>query len=237
MHLPSNAYHADQYRFPSVESAPGDGPLALGGDLSPGRLIAAYRNGIFPWYNPGEPILWWSPDPRFILYPQHFHLPRGLRKALRRRSWEIRSDTAFTQVMQACAEVPRPGQNGTWITDEMLDAYGRLHHSGLAHSIEVWLEGQLVGGLYGVSIGAAFFGESMFHRVTDASKVAIYHLVALASAWKFLFIDCQVHTAHLERLGAKEVPRKQFLKLLETALGQETRIGKWQITDELGAIK
>lgn len=226
--LPQNAYQADQYFFPDAASSPGDHPLAIGGDLSMGRLLAAYRSGIFPWYNPGEPILWWSPDPRFILYPDNFQVPHGLKKALRRNPWELRCDTKFEQVMRTCAEVPRPGQDGTWITEEMLSAYTRLNKAGIAHSVEVWLEGQLVGGLYGLSIGRAFFGESMFHKVPDASKVALHHLVTMAREWDFLFIDCQVHTAHLERLGAEEVPREVFLNELAEALEGETRLGSWE---------
>lgn len=201
--------------FPPVERAltEPNGLLAAGGDLSPERLLAAYRRGIFPWFNAGEPILWWSPDPRMVLFPEEFEPSRSLRRRLRRGDYEIRVDTAFTEVMQACA-APRPGQRGTWITPPMMAAYTRLHRLGHAHSVETWIEGRLVGGLYGVAIGRVFFGESMFARVSDASKIAFAHLVAQLRAWGYGLIDCQMSTRHLASLGAREIPRSAFNALL-----------------------
>lgn len=223
------SHYFNSYPFPDPAESPGDSPLAIGGDLCAGRLISAYTQGIFPWYNPGEPILWWSPDPRCVLYPEGFRLSHSLRKTLKRGDLEIVADRAFEEVMQACAEAPRRGQNGTWITEDMLTAYTELHRLGIAHSIEVWREGRLVGGLYGLSIGAAFFGESMFHRERDASKVAFAKLVELAHAWDFHFIDCQVHNKHLESLGAVEIDRADYLEELEAALDGPTLRGPWVI--------
>ncbi len=221
--------HLSQFYFPDPRFAPRDAPLAIGGDLSPEQLLCAYSQGIFPWYDADQPILWWSPDPRFVLEPANFSGRRSLRRALKREAWEIQLDTAFTEVMQACANVPRPNQEGTWITSEMIAAYARLHELGLAHSLEVRLEGSLVGGVYGVSLGAAFFAESMFHRVTDASKVALHHLCELAKEWNFSFIDCQVPTEHLRSLGAEEWPRQAFLEMLQQAIQQPTRQGRWSL--------
>jgi len=202
--------------FPPVEHAlhQPNGLLATGGDLSPERLLAAYRRGIFPWFGPGDPILWWSPDPRMVLFPAEFRLSQSLRKTLRRHAYEIRTDTVFAQVMRACA-APRDGEGGggTWILEEMIAAYGALHRQGHAHSVEVWMDGELAGGLYGVHIGAMFFGESMFSRRRDASKIALAHL---AAQWQRRYgdnspIDCQMHTAHLASLGAREIPRTEFV--------------------------
>ncbi len=201
--------------FPPVERALAEpnGLLAAGGDLSPGRLLEAYSRGIFPWFNAGDPILWWSPDPRMVLFPEEFHASRSLRKRLRRRDYEVRYDTAFGAVMAACA-APRRGQQGTWITPQMIQAYTRLHHLGYAHSVETWMEGELAGGLYGVAIGRVFFGESMFAQRTDASKIALAHLVAQLRTWGYGLIDCQMSTRHLASLGAREIPRSRFLELL-----------------------
>lgn len=202
--------------FPPVDQALAEpnGLLAAGADLSPQRLLDAYRRGIFPWFNAGEPILWWSPDPRMVLFPNEFVPSRSLRKRLRRGDYEIRVDSAFTEVMKACA-APRPGQRGTWITPSMLEAYTRLYRLGYAHSVETWIAGELVGGLYGVAIGRVFFGESMFYRVPDASKIAFAHLVAQLRAWGYGLIDCQVSTRHLASLGAREIPRKEFISRLD----------------------
>jgi leucyl/phenylalanyl-tRNA--protein transferase len=199
--------------FPSVSRAleDPDGLLAVGGDLSPRRLLAAYRQGIFPWYSDGQPILWWSPDPRAVLYPSDIRVSRSLRKVIRQRRFQVRTDTAFEQVVQACA-APRPRQQGTWITADMAAAYATLHRYGAAHSVETWRSGALVGGLYGVVLGAVFFGESMFSLEPDASKVA---LVALASMG-FRLIDCQVPSEHLTRLGAVNIPRTRFVEHLRT---------------------
>lgn len=218
--------------FPRVELAE-DGLLAVGGDLSPERLILAYTSGIFPWYEEGLPILWHSPDPRMVLDVQKVHVARSLRKTARRRPFALRMDTAFRAVMEACGQAPRPDQAGTWITADMLDAYTRLHDLGLAHSIESWHEGELAGGLYGVSIGALFFGESMFARVADASKVAFVALVEQLRRWGTTHVDCQVWTAHLERFGAEEWPRARYLEVLAKAVRQPTRRGPWRFDEDL----
>ncbi len=204
--------------FPPVEAAlrEPDGLLAIGGDLHPRRLLRAYRAGIFPWYGEGQPILWWSPDPRAVLLPQRLHVSRSLRRTLRRGTFRVTVDRDFAAVIEACATVPRRGQDGTWITPEMAEAYRRLHVLGHAHSVEVWTrEGELAGGLYGVAIGRVFFGESMFSRRTDASKVALVALCRMLLAWGYRLIDCQVRSPHLERLGAELVPRRAFVRALE----------------------
>ncbi len=200
--------------FPPVEQALAepDGLLAVGGDLSPPRLLKAYRHGVFPWYNPGEPILWWSPDPRLILFPQRLKISRSLKKTLRKESFSLTFDRAFAEVIDACS-APRKGVGGTWITPEMKIAYLRLHALGHAHSVECWHAGRLVGGLYGVAIGRVFFGESMFHRCSNASKVAFVHLTQSLQRWKYALIDCQVRTEHLLSLGAEEIPRSEFIRL------------------------
>jgi leucyl/phenylalanyl-tRNA--protein transferase len=216
-----------QIIFPPVEEAHPTGLLAVGGDLSSARLLEAYRQGIFPWYSENEPILWWSPDPRLILNLDDFKISRSLRKTLKKGIFRVTFDAAFSQVIQACARVPRDGQPGTWITDEMRQAYERLHQLGYGHSVETWSDGELAGGLYGVSLGKAFFGESMFHRRTDASKVALAALVERLKAWNFHFIDAQMTTEHLLRLGAKELPRRIFLKRLRKALRSPTKKGNW----------
>jgi len=211
-----------------------DGLLAVGGDLSEKRLLLAYRMGIFPWYSEDEPILWWSPDPRLILAPQEFHMPRRLQRTLRQGTFAVTMDTAFERVIKGCAATPRRGQRGTWIMPEMVSAYCRLHESGYGHSVECWRDGQLTGGLYGLSLGRCFFGESMFSLEPDASKVALAALVERVTAWGFLFIDCQVTTEHLVRLGAKEVSRMHFLRLLGEGLKSKTRRGKWSIAPGSG---
>jgi len=190
-----------------------NGLLAIGGCLSSTRLINAYRQGIFPWYNPGDPLLWWSPNPRLVLFPDHLNVSRSLRKTLRRGHFSVTIDQAFSQVIKGCAE-PRPDSAGTWITQEIHDAYLKLHSKGLAHSAEAWLDGRLVGGLYGVAIGQVVFGESMFHTETDASKVVFASLVGLLKQWNYQLVDCQVHTPHLQSLGAEEIDRARFLSLL-----------------------
>ncbi|AEG01406.1 leucyl/phenylalanyl-tRNA--protein transferase [Methylomonas methanica] len=201
--------------FPSLDKALGEpnGLIAVGGCLSPQRILNAYRNGIFPWFNPGEPILWWSPDPRLVLFPDKLQVSRSLRKTLRKQLFEIRYDSAFEQVIIACA-APRGDQGGTWITEDMKRAYLQLHKLGIAHSVEAWQDQQLVGGLYGIGIGRVFFGESMFHRKTDASKVVFAHLVRQLTDWHYQLIDCQVSSEHLFSLGAEEVPRTVFADLL-----------------------
>jgi leucyl/phenylalanyl-tRNA---protein transferase len=221
----------DEAVFPPPDYADPSGLIAVGGDLSSERLLEAYRLGIFPWYSEDQPILWWSPDPRFVLELEDFHVSRSLHKTLRKRIFQVTLDRAFEEVITACAAVPREGQNGTWITPEMQEAYIHLHGLGYAHSVETWLEGDLVGGLYGVSLGKGFFGESMFHRKTDASKVALTVLVEKLKSWKFHFIDAQMSTDHMKSLGAKEISRRIFLKQLRSALRHPTKRGKWRIND------
>jgi len=218
--------------FPDPELAEPDGLLAVGGDLSPDRLLRAYADGIFPWYSEETPILWWSPEPRMVLLPAEFHLPRSLRRSLRSGAFEIRADTAFGEVIRRCAGKDRPGQDGTWITSEMVLAYERLHDMGFAHSFEAWDGGELAGGLYGVSLGAAFFGESMFADRPEASKVAFAASVDWMRGRGFELIDCQVDTEHLRRFGAREIPRAEFLARLRNALASATVRGKWEIGGE-----
>ncbi|MDD5471030.1 MAG: leucyl/phenylalanyl-tRNA--protein transferase [Sideroxydans sp.] len=202
--------------FPPVTQAlrHPNGLLAAGGDLSPSRLLDAYQHGIFPWFGAGDPILWWSPDPRMVLIPAEFRLSHSLRKTLRRGAYQLHTDSAFEQVMRACA-APRDGQDGTWIQEEMVQAYCELHRQGYAHSVETWMDDELVGGLYGIAIGRMFYGESMFSRRTDASKIALAHLCAQLQRWDFGMIDCQMNTPHLASLGAREIPRKEFLSRLQ----------------------
>lgn len=212
--------------FPPPELADEDGILAVGGDLSPERLLLAYSNGIFPWFTEDEPIIWWSPDPRFILNPIDIKVSKSMGKLMRKNKYHITFDTCFRDVIIQCS-TDRKG--GTWITPDMIEAYCKLHELGFAHSVETWYEDQLVGGLYGISLGSAFFGESMFSLMDNASKIAIITLSKILSENEFLFIDCQVHTNHLESLGAKDVPRTEFLSLLEEALKYDTLRGKWTI--------
>ena len=218
--------------FPPVERAlpEPNGLLAAGGDLSPARLLEAYRNGIFPWYSPGQPILWWSPDPRMVLFPAELRVSRSLAKTLRRGAYEVRADSAFEQVMRGCA-APRGGEAGTWITAEMIAAYTALHRLGHAHSVETWIEGELAGGLYGVAIGRAFFGESMFTRVPDASKIALVGLVRELQRRGFGLIDCQMNTAHLARFGARELPRSDFLQRVKDLVHYPEPRGPWILND------
>jgi leucyl/phenylalanyl-tRNA--protein transferase len=210
------AANDDPCGFPDVSEALDDpaGLLAGGGDLSPERLVEAYRRGIFPWYSLGQPVLWWSPDPREVLFPDEFHLSRSLQRLLRRAAFRITEDQAFQQVVSACAE-PRPASTGTWITPEMQSAYCELHHLGVAHSIEIWSEDALVGGLYGVRTGAVFCGESMFSRQSNASKAALAWLARVAPERGIGLIDCQMPSAHLRSLGSRPLPRKQFLGWLQ----------------------
>lgn len=251
--------------FPPVTQAlrSPNGLLAAGGDLSTSRLLEAYRHGIFPWFSEGEPILWWSPDPRMVLFPGEFKLSHSLRKTLRKGHHEVRTDTAFEQVMRACA-APReganggcdtvrdsdecgssrqaalpapegsasPSQGGTWIHEEMICAYCELHRLGYAHSIETWMNGQLAGGLYGIALGRMFYGESMFSRRTDASKIALAHLAAQLKRWDFGMIDCQMNTPHLASLGAREIPRKEFIARLQELINYAP-VTAWRFDDNL----
>jgi len=224
----------DELVFPPVHLAE-DGLLAVGGDLRPERLLIAYSQGIFPWYGEGLPILWHSPDPRMVLVPDELVVQRSLRKAIRRQPYTLRMDTAFGEVLRGCAGAPRPGQDGTWLIPEMIEAYEVLHAKGFAHSIEAWDGDALVGGLYGVGLGAAFFGESMFAHAPDASKIAFAAGVAQLRAWETTLVDCQVHTSHLERFGARELPRLEYLRLLGEALDAPTRRGRWSFELDLQA--
>jgi leucyl/phenylalanyl-tRNA--protein transferase len=212
--------------FPPPDKGPRRGPIAVGGDLQPERLLLAYSLGIFPWQ--GEPLHWHSPDPRMVLLADELRVSRSLAKTIRQRRFRVSLDTGFRAVMVACASVPRPGQEGTWITPAMVDAYCELHRRGVAHSVEAWRGETLVGGLYGISLGAAFFGESMFSHERDASKVAFVALVEQLARWQIPLVDCQVHTPHLASLGAREWPRRTFLAALARALESPTRIGRWQ---------
>lgn len=214
--------------FPHPSEAVNDGLLAVGGDLSPQRLIAAYASGIFPWYGDDDPILWWSPDPRLVLFPEKFKVSKSLKQTIKKSHFDIRIDFAFEEVINSCKKIPRKEQDGTWITNEMKEAYMKMHELGLAHSIETWEGNKLVGGLYGLSLGNIFFGESMFHKRTDASKVAFYYLSRLALNWNFSVIDCQVTNPHLISLGAEEIPRDNFLDILSESTEKETRQGKWE---------
>lgn len=211
--------------FPPPRFAEKEGLLAVGGDLSCERLLLAYKMGIFPWYSEGEPILWWSPDPRLVLYPEELHISRSLNKIIRKQIFHITFDMAFDSVIRACAELRE--DQGTWLNENMIESYTQLHHLGIAHSAEAWLDGELVGGLYGVSLGSAFFGESMFSRVSNASKAAFAILAEYLKSRKFGFIDCQVKTGHLMRFGAREIPRSLFLEQLDHALETPTLVGKW----------
>lgn len=217
----------DEPIFPDPELAEEEGLLAIGGDLRPERLISAYSQGIFPWYSENEPILWFSPNPRMVLYPENFICSDTLKRLVKSQKYELKIDSKFESVIEACAQIPRPGQDGTWITPEMQSAYIKLHELGFAHSFETYLGGELVGGLYGVSLGSAFFGESMFHHARDASKFAFHALVDFARANHFGFIDAQQPTSHLKSLGAEEVPRTRFLKQLAESQKNDTFCGKW----------
>lgn len=208
--------------FPPVAHALTDpnGLLAAGGDLSPERLLEAYRNGIFPWFNHGDPILWWSPNPRMVLFPHAFKLSTSLNKTLKKACFKVTADHAFEQVVRACA-APRKGESGTWIVEEMVAAYCELHRLGYAHSVEVWIDDELAGGLYGVAIGKMFYGESMFSRRTDGSKIAFAHMARQLERWGFGMIDCQMYTPHLASLGAREIPRAEFIARLQDLINCE----------------
>lgn len=224
-------------RFPPVELASPEGLLAIGGDLRCERLLEAYRHGIFPWYSEGQPILWWSPDPRAVLLPSELKIARSLKKTLRRGGFRVTLDGAFAAIMRACAAPRRRNaEGGTWITSEMIDAYCRLHEQGYAHSVETWLGDELVGGLYGVALGGAFFGESMFSRRSDASKIGFVHLVRQLQAWGYTLIDCQLPSPYLSSFGATPVRRKDFLSLLDAALALPGRAAPWRFEPRLAIL-
>ena len=214
--------------FPDPEEAEPDGLVAIGGDLSPQRLINAYCQGLFPWYSEGEPIMWWSLDPRMVLFPEEFRCSKTLRRLVRSGRFEVRIDTCFEEVIHHCAQVEREGQDGTWITPEMIEAYVRLHQLGLAHSFETFREKRLVGGLYGVSVGQIFCGESMFHLETDASKVAMVRLVEFCRQHDFRLIDAQQETSHLASLGARPIKRTDYLAILDSLDFSKTLLGPWK---------
>lgn len=220
---------SEKIAFPPPHYATREGLLAVGGDLSRERLLLAYRMGIFPWYAEDEPILWWSPDPRLVLYPTELHVSKTLKKILKQDRFTVTMDAAFEPVIRACARTRQEQGEGTWIVDEMITAFVKLHRAGYAHSVETWQEERLIGGLYGVSLGKAFFGESMFSISSNASSVALVTLVRFLRALKFDFVDCQVTTAHLMRFGARQVPRARFLKQLRKALTKPTLKGRWDL--------
>mgnify|MGYP000896960838 FL=1 len=216
----------EKLSFPPVEGAE-DGIVAIGGDLSSERLLLAYQSGIFPWYSEEEPIIWHSPNPRFILMLDNLHISKSMQRVLNGNKFSVTFDTDFSFIINRCALIERKEQDGTWITNEMIDAFIELHKSGYAHSVEVWYDDKIVGGLYGVSLGKVFFAESMFHTESNASKFALIKLVELLKQKEFHFLDAQVHTTHVESLGAKNIPRKQFIELLQQGLKYENWIGKW----------
>ena len=205
----------EQLYFPPVEDADENGLLAIGGDLTPARLILAYRSGIFPWFNEADPICWWSPDPRFVLYPSQLKISKSMQQVVKKQTFQFSSNKAFKAVIHACSTTPRNGQDGTWITNEMQDAYLHMHQLGYAHSAEAWLNDELVGGLYGIRLGNVFFGESMFSHVSNASKFAFIQYVQVLQKENVQLIDCQLHTHHLESLGATMIPRKTFMQHLQ----------------------
>lgn len=217
----------DEPVFPPAEEAEPDGLIAIGGDLSPARLLNAYAQGIFPWFDDGSDIFWYSPDPRMILFPDRFKAPKSLIRTVQKNIFEIRFDTSFYEVIRACADTARPDQEGTWISNRFIEAYSTLYDMGIGHSVEVFLNDSLAGGLYGISLGEVFFGESMFHTVNDASKVAFYALVERSKQWRIRLIDCQISTKHLANLGATEVPRAEYLLLLKESLNRPTLNGRW----------
>ena len=216
--------------FPPVDRAlrRPNGLLAMGRTLSVGTLVEAYTQGVFPWFSEGDPILWWSPDPRMVLFPQELHVAKSLARRLRKGDFRVTADTKFGEVIRSCA-APRDLEPGTWINRRMITAYERLHAAGVAHSIETWMEGQLVGGLYGVALGRAFFGESMFARRTDASKIALVHLVRQLERWGFGVIDCQMKTEHLATFGAREIPRREFLPLVRQLVAESPVGAPWRL--------
>ena len=222
----------EEHYFPPPCLAEPNGLLAIGGDLLPSRLLLAYSSGIFPWYSEGQPILWFSPDPRYVLLPKDLHIGRSLKKRIRKKDYELKLDTAFDEVVEQCSSKSRTGQFGTWITQDMKKAYSRLFSMGFAHSAEFWVDGQLLGGLYGVVIGNLFAGESMFAHQSDASKIAFVWLVRQMAQWDIELIDCQVYTDHLSRFGAKEIPREEYIERLPGLVRKERKPGSWAF--ELG---
>jgi leucyl/phenylalanyl-tRNA--protein transferase len=218
----------ERFDFPSPETATEDGIVCLGGNLSPGMLLSAYSQGLFPWFSENEPILWWSPDPRFVVFPEEAHASSSMKKILRQGRFELKFDASFREVIRACSSAKRPGQRGTWITGAMIEGYCRLHELGYAHCAEAWSEGRLAGGLYGVSLGRIFFGESMFSRVPNASKAAFLFLASFLRSRGFGLIDSQVYTAHVASLGGRAIPRAEYLARLSGLLRGDTLKGNWR---------
>ncbi|OHD65946.1 MAG: leucyl/phenylalanyl-tRNA--protein transferase [Spirochaetes bacterium RBG_13_51_14] len=217
----------EEITFPPVELAERSGILAVGGDLSPERLVTAYSSGIFPWYSEGDPIIWWSPNPRFVLFPQELYVSKTMRQVLGREIFRITGDADFRGVILGCRE-PRKHEQGTWITEEMMKAYVRLHEMGIAHSVEAWKDGELAGGIYGLSLGGCFFGESMFARAANASKAAFITMVKRLGERGFVIIDCQVYTGHLESMGARHIPREKYIEILNDGLKRNPAPGSWK---------
>jgi len=219
----------EYFNFPDPEGASPEGIVAMGGNLSPGMLLSAYRQGMFPWFNKGDPLYWWSPDPRFVLFPNEIHVSKSMKKTLRQNSFSFSLDTCFEEVITRCMSAPRRDQDGTWISDEMKEAYTRMHELGYAHSVEAWQGNTLCGGLYGISLGRCFFGESMFSSVSNASKAALITLNEFLLNREFGIIDCQVPTFHLASLGAREISRKKFYDILKREVDFPDQPGKWEI--------
>ena len=226
----------DEVVFPHPELSEPSGLLGVGGDLAPERLLLAYANGIFPWYSEGQPILWFSPDPRCVLEPSKLHIGRSLRKVIRSGRYTVSLDMAFERVIDACKSTPRPGQDGTWITEDMQQAYCRLHALGHAHSVEVWSDGELMGGLYGVALGRLFAGESMFSRASDASKTGLVWLVRQLQVWGFELVDAQIYTQTLARMGARELSRATYIERIDSLVRAEGRIGMWSFDDQFDPL-
>lgn len=217
----------EELHFPDPREANVDGVLAIGGDLRPDRLLFAYEIGVFPWYNPPEPVIWWSPNPRCVLYTDELRVSKSMRNVFNQKKFSITYDEAFREVIEGCRDAPRSHQDGTWISSEIIDSFTWLHKLGVAHSVEVWESGKLVGGLYGISLGRMFFGESMFSLVSNASKAGFIHLVHTLNKMDFKLVDCQIYNDHLGRLGATEIPRDNFLMELDEALKKDTIQGNW----------
>ena len=214
--------------FPPAELAENNGLLAIGGDLSPERLLLAYRSGIFPWYSEGDPLLWWSPSPRLVIFPAEFKVPKRLSRLMRQEKYSVTMDIVFRQMITACADTDERHEKGTWITDEMIEAYCQLHDMGYAHSVEYWLDDELAGGLYGISLGGIFFGESMFSTQPNSSKIALVHLLKKMQEWDFDLIDCQMKTEHLMQFGAREIPGTDFREILAISIKGTDHKGKWR---------
>lgn len=222
----------ENFSFPPVESSLWNGIVAVGGDLSPGRIVEAYRRGIFPWYSENEPIIWWSPNPRFVLFPGEIRIAKTMKPVLKKQIFHITYDSSFAEVIHRCS-LPRRGQPETWITRDMAEAYCKLHEMGYAHSVEAWHDGMLAGGLYGLSLGGCFFGESMFSLMSNSSKAALITLVRSLAKLNFTMIDCQVYTEHLKSLGARHIPREEFIRLLGESLCAETIQGSWSFLSDM----